>query len=167
MSIDRQSLPAISANTKRTWQRMRHDHSAGGVAYRYIGDEGELEVALIATKGMSRWQLPKGSCEIGESTEETAIREVEEEAGLSTRREAFLKTIEYWYWDTYRKEVPELVHKEVDFYLLRVVGGQINDECCEVDAVGWFAPQQALGMLTYDGERAALELALAKLDSQR
>ena len=76
--------------------------------------------------------------EADESSIETAIREVHEEVGLHTVHEGFLKAIDYWYWDTYRKDIPELVHKSVDFYLLRVVGGALSDASYEVDAVGWF-----------------------------
>lgn len=167
MSIKRSSLPEISALTKQTWARIRHDNSAGGVAYRRVvapGDEtATIEVALIATRGGRRWQLPKGSREESESSLETAIREVHEEVGLRTEHEAFLKTIDYWYWDTYRKDIPELVHKSVDFYLLRVVGGTLSDASYEVDAVGWFTLERAHRILTFAGEREVAQLAQAKL----
>jgi hypothetical protein len=74
-----------------------------------------------------------------------------------------LRTIDYWYWDTYRKDVPELVHKTVDFYLLRVVGGELSDASYEVDAVGWFTFDQAEAMLTFPGERAVVQQARAYL----
>jgi diadenosine hexaphosphate hydrolase (ATP-forming) len=154
--------PEISPQTKRTWRPVREDHSAGGVAYRRT-ETGQLELALIATHGGSRWQLPKGSVEPGEVAQETAIREVEEEAGLTTAYEHFLKTIDYWYWDTYRKTTPELVHKRVDFFLLRVVGGELSDSSYEVDGVGWFSPEQALAVLTFAGEQEVVRLALDKL----
>jgi 8-oxo-dGTP diphosphatase len=162
----RHSLPEISAHTKRTWRHVRQDWSAGGVAYQRLTN-GQIELALIATHGGARWQLPKGSVEAGETPEETAIREVEEEAGLQTVSEGFLQTIEYWYWDTYRKEIPELVHKKVDFYLLRMVGGALSDESYEVDSVGWYAPEQAITILTFDGEKMVVRLALATLEQRQ
>src|SRR5262249_26106804 len=135
------------------------DHSSGGVAYRRLAESGRLEIALIATHSGQRWQLPKGSQEAGETSVETAIREVEEEVGLKTVNEAFLQAIDYWYWDTYRKEIPELVHKIVDFYLLRVVGGTLSDASHEVDAVGWFTPTQAMQILTFAGEQSVVQMA--------
>ena len=36
MSIKRSTLPEISAQTKETWTHIRHDNSAGGVAYRRV-----------------------------------------------------------------------------------------------------------------------------------
>jgi 8-oxo-dGTP pyrophosphatase MutT (NUDIX family) len=156
---EQRSLPEISPHIQQTWRQTRKDHSAGGVAYQWVG-EGEVQIALIATHGGARWQLPKGSVEPGETAVETAVREVEEEAGLETVPEQFLKTIEYWYWDTYRKQTPELVHKRVDFFLLRVVGGELSDSSYEVDSVGWFTPAQALQILTFAGEKTVVQFAM-------
>lgn len=154
-------LIEITEEIKRTWRRRRNDYSAGGVAYRRAG--AELEIALIATRSGTRWQLPKGTCESGETSEQTALREVAEEVGLVTACDCFLQAIDYWYWDTYRKETPELVHKRVDFYLLRVVGGELNDSSIEVDSTAWFQPGEALNVLTFLGERDVVQAAIAKL----
>ncbi|MEZ4659390.1 MAG: NUDIX domain-containing protein [Caldilineaceae bacterium] len=119
----------------------------------------------MATHNGKRWQLPKGTREEGETSVETAIREVEEEAGVSTKLDQFLHTVEYWYWDTYQRSEPCLVHKQVDFYLLRITGGQLSDASYEVDAVAWFTLEQALQQLTFEAERHVLRLAIGKLDS--
>lgn len=148
----------IDDEIKHTWQRRREDHSAGGVAYQR-SQAGEVEIAVIATRGGTRWQLPKGTCENGESSQATALREVQEEVGLSTVCEGFIKTIEYWYWDTYRKDSPELVHKLVDFYLLRVTGGSLSDACSEVDSAAWFTLEQAAELLSFTGEREVVQEA--------
>lgn len=158
----RPALPAIDEHTRRAWRRQREDHSAGGVAYRRSG-HGEPEVALIATHGGTRWQLPKGACEAGETAEETARREVQEEVGLETVNEGFLRMIDYWYWDTHLKTTPELVHKRVDFFLLRMTGGALCDASIEVDSVGWFSLAHARELLTFSGEKEVLEDAGARL----
>lgn len=155
--------PEIDEQTKHTWRRKRNDHSAGGVAYRAIPGDG-FEIALIATRGGTRWQLPKGTCERGETAEQTAMREVAEEVGLKTACECFLHAIEYWYWDTYRKETPELVHKRVDFFLLRVTGGELTDASFEVDSTAWFTPAQALQVLTFTSEQTVVQLAMERLE---
>jgi len=58
--------------------------SAGGVVYRRC-DDGQVEVALIATLEGERWGLPKGAVRKAETPEEAALREVAEETGLSAR----------------------------------------------------------------------------------
>lgn len=166
---ERSSLPVINQEIKRTWRRTRQDYSAGGVAYRLAPETNTetntVQIALIATHGGQRWQLPKGSRETGETSLVTAIREVAEETGIESVQEAFLQTIDYWYWDTYQKEVPELVHKLVDFYLLRMVGGELTDSSYEVDAVGWFTLADALRIMTFEGEKAVVRQAIALLNA--
>ena len=145
---------------------VRHSHSAGGVAYRQrAGDAGRVfEVALIATDPAGRrWQLPKGRLYPSEEPLAAALREVEEETGLETEYDSFLKTVRYAYLDTYARVVPERVHKRVDFYLLRVVGGRLSDASIEVEKVEWVATEEALGRLAYEGERDCIRLAMELL----
>jgi 8-oxo-dGTP pyrophosphatase MutT (NUDIX family) len=165
VSNEQRRLPEISLQVKATWHSIRKEHSAGGVAYRWLAT-GEVEIALIATHGGARWQLPKGAVEPGETAEETAIREVEEEAGLQTCSQGFLKSIDYWYWDTYRKQTPDLVHKQVDFFLLMMIGGELSDSSYEVDSVGWFTPAEAIEILTFAGEKTVVQLAMEQLNTQ-
>jgi len=55
--------------------------SAGGIVTRL--EEGRVYIALIGEKGLTKFVLPKGHVEKGESLEEAARREIAEEAGLS------------------------------------------------------------------------------------
>ncbi len=155
-----------SENPENGHYTVRHSHSAGGVAYRqHASDAGKvIEVALIATDPAGRrWQLPKGRLYPSEGPLAAALREVEEETGLETEFESFLKTVRYAYLDTYARVVPERVFKRVDFYLLRAVGGRISDESIEVEKVEWVATNEALGRLAYEGERDCIRLALELL----
>ena len=54
--------------------------SAGGVVARIT--DGQIYVALVGELGFTERVLPKGGVESGESLEEAACREIEEEAGL-------------------------------------------------------------------------------------
>jgi len=155
--------PEITEEIKKNWQRARFDYSSGGVAFRKSSEKDHIEIALIATRGRTRWQLPKGSHEDGETSTETALREVREEVGLLTEVVSFLDAIEFWYWDTYHKEPPELVHKRVDFFLLRVIGGTLSDASHEVDGVAWRSIEDAAKTLTFEGERRMVALAIEAL----
>jgi 8-oxo-dGTP pyrophosphatase MutT (NUDIX family) len=160
------NLPPIDDETRRYWRRRRTDHSAGGVIYR-TGAQDDWEIALIATRGGTRWQLPKGTCEPGETIEQTALREVREECGLAGRCEAHLGAIEYWYWDTHHRATPELVQKCVDFYLMQTIGGELSDASIEVDSVNWFTLVQAAQVLTYPSEREMVARAATLLAAPR
>lgn len=50
--------------------------ASGGVVYNQVGH-------LLLIKRLGKWDLPKGKIDAGESSEEAAIREVEEECGIS------------------------------------------------------------------------------------
>lgn len=146
---------------------VRHTHSAGGVAYRLLQDSARtsIQIALIATdKECRRWQLPKGRLYPSEEPLTAALREVEEETGLETRFESFLKTVRYDYLDTYARAVPERVYKKVDFFLLRAVGGTLSDDSVEVQKVEWASADDALERLAYDGERDCIQLAVEYLN---
>ena len=146
---------------------VRHSHSAGGVAYRIRTVDAQIvvEVALIATdREARRWQLPKGRLYLMEEPLAAALREVEEETGLETEYETFLKTVHYEYLDTYARSVPERVYKKVDFYLLRVVGGRLSDASIEVQKVDWATTEDAFKRLAYAGEQECIELAVEHLN---
>lgn len=55
--------------------------AAGGVVWRHSGPTG-LEVLLIYRPKYLDWSLPKGKAKPGETDEETALRELEEEIGV-------------------------------------------------------------------------------------
>ena len=146
---------------------VRHTHSAGGVAYRLnqACARESVQIALIATdRECRRWQLPKGRLYPSEEPLSAALREVEEETGLETRFESFLKTVRYEYLDTFARAVPERVYKKVDFYLLKVIGGRLSHDSVEVQKVEWASPEDALGRLAFDGERDCIKLALEYLN---
>lgn len=131
--------------------------SAGGVIYRR--GAGGVEVCLIATRGGSRWQLPKGKREPGESLEQTAEREVAEETGLSGRAGLPIEKIDLWY--TGRQDgKPVRHHKQVYFYLLEYQRGRTHDHDREVYDTRWFGAEEALTRLSFPSERRVLARAL-------
>lgn len=134
--------------------------SAGGVAYRER--DSVVEVALISVGDDNRWQLPKGLVDKGESTEDAAIREVREEAGIETELVERLDKVEYWYfWNEDGERVR--YHKFVYFYLLRYKAGDVSDHDHEVNEARWFNIDEAINVLAFDSEKKIVEKARAKL----
>lgn len=130
--------------------------SAGGVAYRER--DAKLEVALISVGDDGRWQLPKGLIDKGESTEDAAVREVREEAGIDTEVVERLDKVEYWY---FWKEDDQRVryHKYVYFYLLRYKSGDVCDHDDEVNEARWVSIDDAIKMIAFDSEKKIVEKA--------
>jgi len=136
--------------------KTRVETSAGGVVFRLGGDD-HVDVAIIRTHE-ERWQLPKGWIEDGEQPEETAVREVREEAGVASELVGPLDRIEYWYRSTYEPE-PARVHKFVHFFLLRYLSGSTDDHDDEVREARWVEIGEAEHILAFKDERRMVALA--------
>lgn len=135
----------------------RFEVSAGGVIYRRTEDG--FAFGLISTKGGTRWQLPKGKQEQGETLEMTAAREVAEETGLFGTVQAPLDSIDIWFSVSDRGRSTRR-HKVVHFFLLEYHHGSTNDHDNEVDDACWFPADEALNRLTFPSERRVAERAL-------
>ena len=113
--------------------------------------EGSPFVAMIATKNKTRWGLPKGAVSAGESSPEAALREVLEETSIEARVLQPLETIEYFF------RTPEgLIHKTVDFYLMRYERGEIEPQLSEVDDAEWVELEEAIRRSSFDSEKKLL-----------
>ncbi|HEX6585044.1 MAG TPA: NUDIX hydrolase [Thermoleophilaceae bacterium] len=118
--------------------------AAGGVVMR------DGQVALVHRPRYDDWTLPKGKLDPGESFEDAAVREVQEETGVRARLVRELpptsyraggrpKIVRYWLMD---------VEHEGPF--------EPNDE---TDQLRWVALDEALRLLTYDRDRDVLASA--------
>ncbi len=106
---------------------------------------------MIATRGRTRWGLPKGAVSAGESSEAAALREVEEETGIDADILTPLETIEYFF-----RARDTLIKKKVDFYLMRYVGGELRPQLSEVDDVEWVRLDEGIERASFDSERKLL-----------
>ena len=77
-----------------------------------------MEVALVGRSHMGIWALPKGTPQAGETIEQVALREAQEETGLQVRLIAYIGSISYSF---VRDQVR--YHKQVRHFLLEAVGG--------------------------------------------
>jgi 8-oxo-dGTP pyrophosphatase MutT (NUDIX family) len=159
---------------------MLREISAGGVVVRQ--GQGGWEVALIEPqreqsvadksdkKGHARpvLALPKGLVDPGEKPEQTAVREVREETGVSANILRKLTDIKYVYVRSWSDR--QRVFKIVSFYLLKYESGAIGDVSpemrIEVKRALWVPLDQAERMLAYRGERDVLKLARKSLETE-
>jgi 8-oxo-dGTP pyrophosphatase MutT (NUDIX family) len=130
------------------------------VVYRRT-DDGKIEILLAARrtrKGEIAWGLAKGGIEEGETIEAAAVREVREETGIEAVIEGSLGETRYFYvWEEVR------IRKTVHFFLMRAIGGNVEDRDDEMEEIRWFPLSRALKRAAYRGEREVLQRAAAKL----
>jgi 8-oxo-dGTP pyrophosphatase MutT (NUDIX family) len=126
--------------------------SAGGVVYRTTPDGPEI--VLAHRRSPALWALPKGTPAAGETLEETALRETSEETGLAVEIEAPIGAISYVFTRGSTRYA-----KTVHFFLMRPVGGDLDDHDHEFDDIRWLPLSEALRLMNYPTERRVVEQA--------
>jgi len=139
---------------------MRDEHSSGGAVISFR--DGKPYVALIATRGRTRWGLPKGAVSEGETSGQAGLREVLEETGLIASIVKPLDTIEYFF-----RASGVLIRKRVDFYLMMFTSGELTPQLSEVDDVEWVELPEAIQRASFDSERKLLEMAQQEIETVR
>jgi 8-oxo-dGTP pyrophosphatase MutT (NUDIX family) len=122
--------------------------AAGGVVGR-PSPRGEPEILLVHRPRYDDWTFPKGKALPGESDEECALREVEEETGLRCELERELPSTVYMDMRGRRKVVR--------YWCMRVIGGQLAAAPTEVDNLLWLPLEEAVQHLTYDRDRQVVQ----------
>ena len=102
---------------------------------------------LVHRPAYDDWTFPKGKVEPGESDEECAVREVEEETGLLCALGRELPSTEY----IDGKGRPKLVR----YWVMEVAAGLLQFEH-EVDEARWVTVREAEALLTYERDEALL-----------
>ncbi|MFL2760512.1 MAG: NUDIX hydrolase [Dehalococcoidia bacterium] len=132
--------------------------SAGGIVYQK--DSSAIYIAVCGRKYPKTFNLPKGTPEIGETTEETALREVTEETGLKVRAIKYIDSINYWVTNHPDYEGQKL-YKEVYYYLMEPTGGDFSKHDGEFDTVEWVDSFEIPDILTYENEVEIVQKGLS------
>ncbi len=131
---------------------MKRVYSAGGVVY--LGNS-----ILMLKKLNGDWVLPKGKIEQGEKSEETAVREVREEAGIKAKRIKPIGETSYRFKNYWSNN--HVIEKSVVWYLMEALGSSPHPQKEEgfVDAK-FIHKDNVLSLAKYDDERDILSKAL-------
>jgi 8-oxo-dGTP pyrophosphatase MutT (NUDIX family) len=124
--------------------------SAGGIVVRTADGRSQLVVGSRRRERDGRtWTLPKGTPKRGETTEETALREVAEETGLEVRITGPLDSIQYVFVQSGTR-----IHKTVHYFLMEPTGGDLAGHDHEFEEVRWIDFEEAPRILSFETERA-------------
>lgn len=112
------------------------------------------EKVLVIHQNVGHWGLPKGHMEEGETEEETAIREVFEETGISADIiPGFRKMITY--------QVKENTIKDVVYFVGTTSEVNTLAQECEVSEVKWMNYDEAIDIMSHDDNRDVLKEAIS------
>jgi 8-oxo-dGTP pyrophosphatase MutT (NUDIX family) len=121
--------------------------AAGGLVRRR-DDDGNYRLAVVHRPKYDDWSLPKGKVDPGESDEQAAVREVEEETGIRCTLGREVGTTRY----RDAKGRP----KEVRYWLMEPTqAGEPNEfrPNNEIDELRWCSAADAGKLLSYEHDR--------------
>ena len=158
---------------------MVREVSAGGVVVRHTPEGWQMAVIeprkepAATVYGTARKKtsqklllaLPKGLVDPGEKAEQTAVREVAEETGVTAVPVTKLGDTKYTYVRTWGDK--EQVFKIVSFYLFRYQSGEIDEIApemrIEVKRALWIPLEEGAQKLAYRGEKDMVRRAQSYL----
>ena len=128
---------------------MKFQFSAGGVVFKK--EKNEIFILVSQHSQHHGWVFPKGL--IGdhienENKEDTALREVKEEAGAEGKIIKTLTPVEYWFVLDGDK-----VKKTVYYFLMEYIAGDINAHDNEMENVEWLSTEEVEKRLTYPSDK--------------
>lgn len=145
-------------NRRASIQEIVREPTAGGIVFRR-NDKNEIEILLIQD-AKDRWTIPKGHIEEGETAQQTAKREIGEEAGLhDTEVLGWLGKIHFRY-----RRIDRLVLMTTQIYLVRAKGdtNAIKKEAW-MNGIKWFKFHDALDEIEYEDISKLMLLAMKKI----
>jgi 8-oxo-dGTP pyrophosphatase MutT (NUDIX family) len=134
--------------------------SAGGIVVSADRARPSLVVGMRRrARDAVTWTLPKGTPDPGETVEETALREVAEETGLTVRIIEPLPSIEYDFVQDGQR-----IHKTVHYFLMAPTGGDLSRHDVEFERVRWVPFDEAAALLSFLTERELVATAAARVE---
>lgn len=142
---------------KPSIQEIVREPTAGGIVFRH-GQKG-IEILLIQD-AKDRWTIPKGHIEEGETAQQTARREIGEEAGLKdVDILGWLGKIHFRY-----RRIDKLVLMTTQIYLVRAKGDTNAIQKEEwMNGIKWFPFHEALDAIEYEDIGKLMLLAMKRI----
>lgn len=125
-----------------------YERSCGAVVYRVIN--GDIRYLLIKNRRSSNWSFPKGHVEDGETMEETAKREVFEEAGIRIKIfPGFISKSQY--------TIQNRIQKTVQIFAATTTDEQTKIQPEEIEDYIWLPFKSAYKCLKFENDKTILK----------
>lgn len=135
---------------------MNYEKSCGAIIYALLNEQRQY--LLIRHMNGGHWAFAKGHVEEGETEIETALREIDEETGLTVQLNSqFRESISY--------QPKEDITKEVVYFIAQANTQEVRRQEIEVLEAQWLPYDQAQQLLTYSNDKLLLDKAEAYLSN--
>lgn len=150
------------ARKRPSIQEIVREPTAGGIVFRH-GKDDNIEILLIQDS-KDRWTIPKGHIEEGETAQQTAKREIGEEAGLkNVEMLGWLGKIHFRY-----RRVDKLVLMTTQIYLVRAKGDTNAIQKEEwMNGIKWFSFHDALDVIEYEDIGKLMLIAMKRIRQEK
>jgi len=139
---------------------MKEEVSAGGIVYRKNDDRIDV---LIITDSYGKLAFPKGHVEKGETIEEAALRETEEEVNLENLK-IITKVGVTKFWFT---SAGERIHKTLHLYLMETKDFEAEPSPqYEIQGCEWVSIEEFAKMKTYKNLEPIIKKAVKLIYQQ-
>lgn len=142
--------------------RYRRDVSAGVIVFQRGSDGCRFLLLLSKLTKRPLWEFPKGGVDEGETLLQAALRELEEETGLTADRIRIIDGFEHKedYRFTSGKEQDRVfVRKAVTYYLAEATHTDVRLSAHEASEFAWLPLAEARTKLRYAARRRMLDAA--------
>ena len=132
-----------------------YEKSCGAVIYR-INEKNDVRILLVKNHNGKCWTFPKGHIEMGENEQQTALREIKEETGLSVEIiPGFRQTSSYRPFGKIRKTAV--------FFLAKADKSIVSMQPSEIDYYLWVSIDEAMRMCRHENDTNILKEVRKKL----
>ncbi len=134
------------SNTSLRYKKINciYEKSCGAVIYR-INEKNDIRILLVKNHNGKCWTFPKGHIEMGENEQQTALREIKEETGLSVEIvPGFRQTSSYRPFGKIRKTAV--------FFLARAEKSIVSMQPSEIDYYLWVSIDEAMKMCRHEND---------------
>lgn len=132
-----------------------------GIIPIFLNEKGTITFLLVQ-HATGHWAFPKGHAHMGETEHMTALRELQEETGVSTATIVPHDPIKESYIYTFQKERRD---KTVSYYIAQCADQKLTLNPKEISNAGWFTYEEAKKRITFDESKQTLESAKNILNS--
>lgn len=140
--------------------KLIREFSSGGIIFKDKNQVLLIQNSSIKNKKITYWGFPKGHINPGEKSPDAAKREVREETGIEVEIIDKIGDSKYVYTRDGVK-----IFKVVIIFLMKYMSGDPAPQEGEILDVRWFAPEEALKILSFSHDRELLKKALEMVES--